>query len=196
MDPEVVAMVTCGEAHEVHGLDREEDAYDEIEGSEFQALWHIGPAHRIWALNELLLISKSQHVVATRLSSLCSQVKDTHISFIQVATFLPLCPIKKAPSSQIHIEHNYNNCINCKVWYTLITPTPPASQQVSGISCSGCGEQLRGGLVFLGGSRRVNHQRLSQGMSDFQGLLCHGVSFGNTVACGALRHKANIPFFA
>lgn len=27
----------------------------------------------------------------------------------------------------------------------------PASQQVSGVSCSGCGEQLRGGLVFLGG---------------------------------------------
>ena len=50
MDPEVVAMVTCGAAHEMHGLDREEDAY-EIEGSEFQALWHIGPAHRTWALN-------------------------------------------------------------------------------------------------------------------------------------------------
>jgi hypothetical protein len=50
VDPEVVAMVTCGAAHEMHGLDREEDAY-EIEGSEFQALWHIGPAHRTWALN-------------------------------------------------------------------------------------------------------------------------------------------------
>lgn len=44
VDPEVVAMVTCGGTHEMHGLDWEEDAY-EVEGSAFQVLGHVGPAH-------------------------------------------------------------------------------------------------------------------------------------------------------
>lgn len=35
-----------------------------------------------------------------------------------------------------------------------------------------------------------------RGCPDFQGFLFHGVSFGNAVACGALRYKASIPFFA